>query len=236
MANITNLLEVPSTDLDDARRRKLLNILLTGLEMVLLLAILVVGGVGFIGGGDQERVIPLLQSALIGFLGVLAIFIINRYWSGDLAAGLFLILITAIIALTEEPRQIVEGRSTFLLTIPTLMASVILRPWASFIMAGIVSLIIAYIDVFLFQSVPGFPTMLGFFVVGLVSWLSARSLENALQDLRDINEELDQRVEDRTRELSEANAQLAEANERLKEVDRLKSRFVAMVSHELRTP
>ncbi len=78
--------------------------------------------------------------------------------------------------------------------------------------------------------------MLGFFAFALVAWLSARSLENALADLRTINRELDQRVEDRTRELREANLQLERANERLQEIDRLKSRFVAMVSHELRTP
>lgn len=47
--------------------------------------------------------------------------------------------------------------------------------------------------------------------------------------IRQLNQNLEQRVVDRTQELAEANA-------RLTELDQLKSKFVSDVSHELRTP
>ncbi|MBI5839305.1 MAG: PAS domain-containing protein [Chloroflexi bacterium] len=46
--------------------------------------------------------------------------------------------------------------------------------------------------------------MVSFFALAVVSWLSGRSLEQALKDLRVVNAELDQRVVERTSELSAA--------------------------------
>jgi PAS domain S-box-containing protein len=46
--------------------------------------------------------------------------------------------------------------------------------------------------------------MVGFFLVAFITWLSSRSLEQALRELREINTNLDQIVKERTHALAEA--------------------------------
>lgn len=58
----------------------------------------------------------------------------------------------------------------------------------------------------------------------------------ARQALEAMNQELERKVEARTRELEQTVADLERLNEELKALDRLKSEFVALVSHELRAP
>jgi PAS domain S-box-containing protein len=202
---ISQWLDVPSTDPDDARRRKLLNILLIGLATAGLLALgatIAVDAAGLEWEG-QDRL-----TAYVGAIAVLIIplitFAINRYVSGWAASTLILVFLVAAAAFTDEPRQVADGRGLLVFAIPIIMGSVLLRPRASFVVAALSSLVIAVIKFNLEEGLPNPFAMLIFFLVALVSWISARSLERALTDLRVINRELDRRVEARTTELAEA--------------------------------
>ena len=203
---VSRLLNVPSTDLEDARRRKLLNILLLGIGVIALLSLLLT--TLFIASGIwpvQPDVMLIFIAGLAIIMGNTIIFAINRYRSGWLASSLFLLILSVAFALGDEPHEVVDGRTTFMFVIPIIMASVLLRPWASFITAGLVGVLLAAIALGA-QLVPNVIVTLGFFAVALVSWLSARSLEQALADVRVINQELDQRVKERTRDLAAALA------------------------------
>lgn len=200
---ISRLLEVPSTDPDDARRRRLLNIVLAGTTMIGFLGMIIVGGLIVSGVLSMSDFGQVLLALIAGLVGNIIIFVINRYWSGLVASSLLLLYLTLIFAFSDTPEQVAAGRSLLYFVIPIIMASVLLRSYASFILAILSSAVIAVIAISIHID-PDPTPMFGFVAVALISWISARSLEQTLGDLRVINAELDQRVADRTRELSEA--------------------------------
>jgi PAS domain S-box-containing protein len=181
----------------------LLNILLVGavIGTVLSLAGNVIDDA--VGLEPQERVNMVYATALLNLTAAIVTFIINWRGKGWLASLLFLLVSTASLASMDAPQEVANGRSGLALGIPIMMASVLLRPWASFPAAVVSGLITSSIALTLPppNNVPNLYFIAAFFIVALISWLSARSLENALKDLLTLNLELDQRVEQRTGEL-----------------------------------
>lgn len=200
MAFLNQLLRVPVTDPDGARRRRLLNILLLGVAVVSIASIIVVLAIN----QKSQDMTTLFYGSLATLVGTILIYLINRSRnSGFIASHLFLVLLTAVMAFSDSPEQVATGRALFAFTIPIIMASMLVGARASFVYAALSDLII--IGVALWQRIePNFPAVLGFMLVALISWLSARSLEQVLRELRLINRELDQRVAQQTLDLTRA--------------------------------
>lgn len=201
---IEKLVQVPVNDPDDARRRRLLNILLLGILVAALLGLIAIivnsTSRDYRLDSDEQLLLGGIIVLTVGFLGI---YQINRRFSGHLAATLFLLLLTILFVFTDSPKELVEGRSLFLFTLPIAISSLILAPQASFLFAGISSLVIALLARSIGLNFNIFVGS-GFLVLALVSWLSARSLEQALHELRDINANLDKVVNERTQALAES--------------------------------
>lgn len=250
-----NFTNAQIADSANQRRSKLLNILLLGITATTLLALLLLSIASLLKIFDQSA--GLIGAILVMIVGLMLCFWLNHHGKVLLASSIFLALITLVFAFADTPSEVVKGRTLFMFVIPILMASFLVRPYASFIMTAFISALhgtLAYLAPVIDFTPIG---LIGFLVIALVAWLAARNLETALLNLQEINQELDQRVNDRTRELAGANDllkfqtleladnnllleqqahDLASANDRLKDLDTLKSKFVSDVSHELRTP
>lgn len=201
---MNSILTVPTTDPDDARRRRLLNILLLGTFVAALVGLIAIVIFSLLNPTiGQAEIQILLGGTVVFIIGIFGIYLMNRLLSGRWAALLFLLLLTIIFVFTDTPQELVRGRSLFLFTIPITIASLILAPQASFLFAAISSSIIAWLATSIGLQVNVF-VLIGFFILALVSWLSARSLEAALKELRAVNAGLDQLVADRTQALAES--------------------------------
>jgi PAS domain S-box-containing protein len=193
-----------SVNPDTARKGRLLNVLLTGTVGTSILALVIAIAILSISSGwdDPGNALLLLTLVVFSVAGI-GLLVLNQY-SVKYSSFLFLAVLTIMFAFSDTPEQISNGRSSFVFFIPIAVSSLLLAPASSFIFAivgGILMTILAHLDN---NRLPNIPTIISSFSLALVSWLSSRSLEQALKDLRTTNAELDHRVEDRTRELSDA--------------------------------
>jgi PAS domain S-box-containing protein len=202
------ILVVSHSDPDVARRGRLLNILLLGL----FVAAVVSAGIAlifcFLSQWSNTSEVLVVVVSTVATLLTLGLYFLNRLGKVRLAAVIFLLGLLVLVSFSDEPAQLIAGRSTIAYVLPIVMASVLLSPLASFVMvalSGVSLLMLALVNGLL--STLLFTILVEiviFLLVALVSWLSAHSLERALIDLRVINIELDRRVADRTRDLAEA--------------------------------
>ncbi len=200
---LNRFLIVSTNDPDDTRRRRILNILLVSVAILSVIALIAAYTSVVFKVLPWESVSLVIIGSVVTILGIIVIYLINYFWSERIAASIFLVFLNLVFSFSDTPDQVADGRSLFNFAIPIIMASILLAPWSSFIFSSLASIIISVIAASI-DRVANIPAITGFFVIALVSWLSSRSLDEALKELRAINTNLDQVVIERTQALAEA--------------------------------
>ncbi len=205
--DLSRLLEVPVADPEDARRRKLLNIILSAVTILgfLLSLLTLVWYLSGIGGISQVELMYVGLSAVAILLMAGGIYLLNRSRKlpGWVAAFLFFLFFALLVSFSDTPAELSVGRSLFVWTIPIVLAAFLLRPWGSFLFTGLVIIEVTFLAGSV-QLKPNPTAIVGFILLAGVSWLSASNLEQALREVRAVNVNLDRLVQERTQALEAA--------------------------------
>lgn len=175
---------------EDDRRHRLMNMILLVMgtaALMILIMLMVLDTLGILGPGSDPEV--LYMSVVVALFGTIVVFLINYLGFPSLAGSMFLVIILFGIAVSDRPDRVIDGRALFLFAIPILMAGILLRPWASFVMAGLCTLTISVIGTGIGHP-PNLPAVGGFFAFAALSWLSGNSLERSIRNLQSSNERL----------------------------------------------
>jgi two-component system cell cycle sensor histidine kinase/response regulator CckA len=192
MGFIHQLFKTNASDAEEARKRKLLTILLFGIIGCCVLFLVSVFMIRYTLPHflNQEEFLRLcFICGLVLFLSLIC-FLLNRYVSGLISAILFTLCLTVIISFSDVRSELSAGRSVILFVFPIVISSLIIRPYAGYFFAGVSGIIITIFS--LMQGrFPGIPSIFVFFLIAFICWIATRSLDVTLRVLREANESVE---------------------------------------------
>jgi two-component system cell cycle sensor histidine kinase/response regulator CckA len=192
MGFLQQLFKTNASDAEDARKRKILTILLLGITLFASFFLLIMALIHY----TMPHVLTerdFLRFCRIGGITLAAsliCYLVNRFLSGIISGFIFTICLTAIISISDTPVELASGRSLILFTIPIIMSSLLIRPYAGYFIAGISGLIITTMS-FMQGRVPSIPSIFVLFIIAFICWISTRSLEITLRVLRQTNDSVE---------------------------------------------
>jgi len=193
LSDLSRLIDVPATDPDDARRRRLLNIFL--IFFAILAPVLAV----------FQTVIGPYPNSILGILtgdnsiywgGCLAtlalcalVYALNRLprIPGWVAASAFLVCLMLVFVFSDTPFELSNGRSTIIFVIPVLMATFLLGSAGSLIATGLVVIELVVLSWFAGAYQSGsedFTAIIVLIIIGCMALISERNTERSIRETR----------------------------------------------------
>lgn len=138
----------------------------------------------------------------------LMLFIEQRV-STEISSLLFTIIVFIVMILSDKPIEFLQGQSIIFLVLPVVMAGLLLRPWAGYIVAAIV-IIGEVAGYFIYHT--GLPNIAAYILIFILAWIvqqATSSLERAVEQ-----------QEQKARELQASQEAVRSQNERIEEISR----------------
>lgn len=141
----------------------------------------------------------------VGVVVLLGLIWGGHHWFPQLARHLFLLLVVMGAIFTFNATDI---DITFVgMALPIIMAAFLIKPIYSYVYWAVITFAY-FLNLYMWAALSAerifFAGLISLLVIAIVAWLIAQSLDSALAEARALNEELDQRVQDRTQRLAEA--------------------------------
>ena len=204
---LSQILDIPGVNgLREGRRRRLLNVLLLAAFLGAIFTMVLTFAAGLSNLGSSRVELWGLLAGTVGVsFGCIALYVLNRHAPVELTGTLFLLVFIGLAAVSDEPEQLVGGRGLLTFAVPILVASALIRAWASFAAASACAAAVTVVSQgVLRQPMAPVPAIVIFYMLALVAWLSSRSLERALEGQRRSTERA-QRLADVLRAIRDVN-------------------------------
>jgi PAS domain S-box-containing protein len=165
------------------------------------------------------------------FLGLAIVLVINSRTDGYLA-GFILIAVTFIASTLDDPVEVAEGRSLLYFSIPIILSSLLLRPWAGFVTAGLACIVnISYVVITSGTTV-NITAVTAYITLAGIMWLATSGLENSIRHM-DISNRALRESEERYRTLVETSPDMVVVSDMLGTIEIVNQAGVKILGYEM---
>ncbi len=165
-----------------------------------------------------------LRLAILSFFIFIAlgfVLLLNLRAPSVISRSVFIVISFIVLGFVDSPENTIHGRSLFLQIIPIFLSSFLISPTACLVTTiGSITLL-SYLSISYGIAINSI-AYLGLIFLSLIIFIITLQWENALREVEFTNLNLENQVEERTSQLSQANS--------------FKSKFLAQISHELQSP
>ncbi len=211
----------------ETRRRKTLNIMILGIGLIIMFLFIFMIGLDLAHIQYTGRREIYLGGSLT-LIGVVIILLIERFISTTAAGLLFTIFISAALVFSDSPRAFIEGQSMVFLALPIVLAGLLLRPWASYLVAAIV-IVVETIGYFIYQT--GVPNVSAFLLFFLLAWVIQHST-SAMESAVEKEQEKSRALRESEKAISVQNQRIQEISQKLLEVQEHEKHLLAAELHD----